>query len=117
MGRRLLPLLAAFLFLGLLAPVPSTGGVQQAPVYLALGDSLAFGVGASNPSATGYVARVYQTLGSSERYRAGGLELVHLSAPGAKRTDLLVAGGQLDSALQLISERQQDASPAANEVQ
>ena len=83
MGHRLLPLLAAFLFLGLLAPAPTTTGAQDAPVYLALGDSLAFGVGASNPSATGYVARVYETLKKSERYQATGLELVNLSVPGA----------------------------------
>jgi len=117
MGHRLLPLLAAFLFTGLLAPVPSTTGAQQAPVYMALGDSLAFGVGASNPSATGYVARVYETLKKSERYQAAGLDLVNLSVPGAKSTDLLAPGGQLDSALNTISQRQQDASPAANEVE
>src|SRR2546425_2665486 len=117
MGHRLLPLLAAFLFLGLLASSPPTTGAQQAPVYLALGDSLAFGVGASNPSTTGYVGRVYETLKKSERYQATGLELVNLSVPGAKSTDLLVPGGQLDSAVNLISQRQQDASPAANEAE
>jgi acyl-CoA thioesterase I len=117
MGRRLLPLLAAFLFWGLFTPAPSTTGTQQAPVYLALGDSLAFGVGASNPSATGYVARVHEALRSSERYQTGGLELVNLSDPGAKSTDLLTPGGQLESALKLINERQQDASPAKNEVE
>jgi acyl-CoA thioesterase I len=117
MGRRLLPLLAAFLFLGLFAPRPLATSAEQAPVYLALGDSLAFGVGASNPSSTGYVARVYQSLKGSERYREGGLELINLSVPGAKSTELLGTGGQLESALTIISERQQDASPAANEVE
>ncbi len=96
--------------------MPATSA-EQAPVYLALGDSLAFGVGASNPSSTGYVARVYQSLKGSERYREGGLELINLSVPGAKSSDLLTAGGQLETALGLISERQQDASPAANEVE
>ena len=117
MGRPLLPLLAAFLFFGLFGPVPSTAGTQQGPVYLALGDSLAFGVGASNPSVTGYVARVHETLRTSERYQASGLELVNLSEPGAKSADLPAAGGQLESALKLISERQQGASQVANEVQ
>ena len=84
---------------------------------MALGDSLAFGVGASNPSATGYVPRVYASLKSSERYQAAGLELVNLSVPGAKSTDLPAAGGQLESALNLIGQRQQDAAPAANEVE
>src|SRR3989442_2465837 len=117
MGPRLLPLLAAFLFWGLFAPPMPATSAEQAPVYLALGDSLAFGVGASNPSSTGYVARVYQSLKGSERYREGGLELINLSVPGAKSSDLLTAGGQLETALGLISERQQDASPAANEVE
>jgi len=117
MGHRLLPLLAAFLFWELFAPPLPATSAEQAPVYLALGDSLAFGVGASNPSSTGYVARVYQSLKGSERYREGGLELINLSVPGAKSSDLLTAGGQLETALGLISERQQDASPAANEVE
>jgi acyl-CoA thioesterase I len=117
MGRRLLPLLAAFLFWGLFAPLPSAIGTEQVPVYLALGDSLAFGVGASNPSTTGYVPRVYQSLSGSERYREGGLELINLSVPGAKSSDLLAADGQLERALNIIGERQQDASPAANEVE
>ena len=69
MGHRLLPIVAAFLFWGLVAPVAGSSGTQHAPVYLALGDSLAFGVGASNPLGTGYVARVYQSLEGSERYR------------------------------------------------
>ncbi len=101
MGHRLLPLLAAFLFWGLFAPLPSAIGTEQVPVYLALGDSLAFGVGASNPSATGYVPRVYQSLTGSERYREGGLELINLSVPGAKSSDLLAAGGQLESAVNI----------------
>jgi len=63
------------------------------------------------------VARVYQSLKGSERYREGGLELINLSVPGAKSTELLGTGGQLESALSIISERQQDASPAANEVE
>jgi lysophospholipase L1-like esterase len=60
---------------------------------------------------------VYETLKKSERYQAAGLDLVNLSAPGAKSTDVLAAGGQLDSALNTISQRQQDASPVANEVE
>src|SRR5438105_1064371 len=117
MGHRLLPIVAAFLFWGLVAPVAGSSGTQQAPVYLALGDSLAFGVGASNPLGTGYVARVYQSLEGSERYRQGGLDLINLSVPGAKSSDLQAAGGELDSALKVIGERQQHALPAANDVE
>jgi lysophospholipase L1-like esterase len=110
MGLRLLPFVAAFLSLALLMTQQSTARAQDAPVYLALGDSFAFGVGASEPSTTGYVARAHQALLSSERYRQSGLELINLSVPGAKSTDLLTAGGQLDSALNIIGERGLDAS-------
>src|SRR5207247_10637532 len=98
MGHRLLPLLAAFLFWGLFAPPMPATSAEQAPVYLALGDSLAFGVGASNPSSTGYVARVYQSLNGSERYREGGLEFIHLSVPGGKRSDQITPRRHLATA-------------------
>jgi acyl-CoA thioesterase I len=115
MGLRLLPFVAACLSLALLATPGPTARAQDSPIYLALGDSLAFGVGASEPSSTGYVARTYESLRSSERYRESGLELVNLSVPGAKSTDLLAAGGQLDSALNLIRDRGSD-EPQANGV-
>jgi lysophospholipase L1-like esterase len=106
--RRLLPLLAAFVSLALLAPAPAAAG--EAPAYIAIGDSLAFGVGASDPASGGYVARTYEALRSSERYRDRGLELVNLGVPGATSADLLLPGGQLDLALSEIRDRQEDTS-------
>ena len=106
--RRLLPLLAAFVSLALLAPPPAAAG--EAPAYIAIGDSLAFGVGASDPASGGYVARTYEALRSSERYRDRGLELVNLGVPGATSADLLLPGGQLDLALSEIRDRQEDTS-------
>src|SRR3990170_4998140 len=106
--RRLLPLLAAFVSLALLAPAPAAA--KEAPAYIAIGDSLAFGVGASDPASGGYVALTYETLRSSERYRDRGLELVNLGVPGATSSDLLLPGGQLERALDEIRERQEDAS-------
>jgi len=106
--RRLLPLLAAFVSLALLAPAPAAAG--EAPAYIAIGDSLAFGVGASDPASGGYVARTYEALRSSERYRDRGLELVNLGVPGATSADLLLPGGQLDLALSQIRDRQEDTS-------
>ncbi len=107
MGKLLLPLLAAFLSLG-----PSLVSAQagQTPVYVALGDSLAFGVGASDPPSLGYVGLTFDSLRKSEPYRERGLELVNLSVPGATSADLLLPGGQLEAALREIEERQEDGS-------
>jgi lysophospholipase L1-like esterase len=113
--RRLLPLLAAFVSLALLAPAPAAAG--EAPAYIALGDSLAFGVGASDPASGGYVARTYEALRSSERYRDRGLELVSLGVPGATSADLLLPGGQLDLALGEIRDRQEDTSSSDDNVE
>lgn len=111
MGSRLWPLWAAFLSLALLAHVSPAPPVlaQERPVYLALGDSLAVGVGASNPSSTGYVARAYDSLKTSERYGSGGLDLLNLSVAGATSADLVQAGGQLDSAIAEITSRRDNA--------
>jgi acyl-CoA thioesterase-1 len=120
MGCRLLPPLAAFLSLALaiaLAPPAPSAHALEAPAYVALGDSLAFGVGASNPSTTGYVALVHNALSNSERFGPTGLELLNLGIAGARSADLVAPGGQLDSALDEIRVRQEDASPIANEVE
>jgi acyl-CoA thioesterase I len=120
MGFRLLPPLAAFLSLALaVAPAqPSASAqAQTAPAYLALGDSLAFGVGATNPSTAGYVALAHNAMSNSERFGEPGLELTNLGVAGARSADLLAPGGQLDLALAEISARQEDASPLANEVE
>ena len=113
--RRLLPLLAAFVSLALLAPAPAAA--KEAPAYIAIGDSLAFGVGASDPASGGYVALTYETLRSSERYRDRGLELVNLGVPGATSSDLLLPGGQLERALSEIRDRQEDISSSDDNVE
>jgi lysophospholipase L1-like esterase len=119
MGYRFLPPLAAFLSLGLLISAASprpTAHAQDAPAYLAIGDSLAYGVGASDPSTAGYVALVYGALADSQRYDQSGLELVNLGVPGARSADLLAAGGQLESAIAQIEERREDDNPNDVEV-
>lgn len=101
-------LVAAFLCLAaaLLGGQGATAGaVPLAPVYLALGDSIAFGVGASEPAEGGYVALVYAALRDSRRYRGSGLELVNLSVPGATSADLVAPGGQMEEALAEIERR------------
>jgi len=113
--RRLLPLLAALLSLALLAPAPAAA--KEAPAYIALGDSLAFGVGATDPAAGGYVTLTFDSLRSSERYRDRGLELLNLGVPGATSSDLLLPGGQLEHALNEIRERQEDTSSSDDNVE
>lgn len=114
--RRLLPPLAAFLALALLMPA-APAAARETPAYVALGDSLAFGVGASDPAAGGYVAATFDTLHRSERYRDRGLELINLGVPGATSSDLLLPGGQLELALNEIRGRQEDDSSADDNVE
>lgn len=83
----------------------SAAAAPPAPVYLALGDSIAFGVGASDPAQGGYVALVYAALRDSQRFRGMGLELVNLSVPGATSADLVAPGGQMEEALTEIERR------------
>lgn len=122
MGKLVGPPLAAFLFSGivlvlLLAPAPRSAYAAGTPAYVALGDSLAFGVGAANPGREGYVAVTYDAMSGSDRYRQRGLALVNLSAPGATSEDLLLAGGQLERGISEIKGRQQDASSADDSVE
>src|ERR1700674_2414620 len=105
MPSRLLPPLAAFLFLAAVALAFAAGvRAQQPPAYLALGDSLAFGVGADSPAEQGYVGLTTASLRLS-KYNGTGLDLVNLSAPGATSADLLQPGGQLERALTDIQSR------------
>jgi Lysophospholipase L1 and related esterases len=105
MPCRLLPPLAAFLFLAAVSLASAAAvSAQQPPAYLALGDSLAFGVGADNPAEQGYVGLTAANLRLS-KYSSTGLDLVNLSAPGATSADLLQPGGQLDRAISEIQRR------------
>ena len=67
MRRRVAVVVAGILLLGLLAGSgPASAEPDPAPIgrplYLALGDSLAAGVGASNPTVTAYVPQLYELL-------------------------------------------------------
>jgi len=114
MRRLFPPLLAAFLSLALLGPA---GAREETPAYVALGDSLAFGVGASDPATTGYVALTFDSLRKSERYRERGLTLVNLGVPGATSADLLLADGQVEKAIAEIKKRQEDTTSADDNVE
>ncbi len=66
----------------------STPVAAPARYDLALGDSLAAGVGATSP-ADGYVARLYRAARATEP----GLRLVDLACPGATSTSFALGGG------------------------
>src|SRR5207302_6124022 len=80
------------------------GAVTGAPamvgtVLLALGDSIAAGIGASHVS-SGCMA----VLASALRPRDPGLALVNLAIPGESSHSMLLPGGQLDRAEEVIAE-------------
>jgi lysophospholipase L1-like esterase len=80
----------------------SCGSGARLFAYLALGDSLAAGEGASDPLTKGYVPLVRAQLGDDAK-------LVNLGAGGGvTSSDLLEAGGQLDQALDEIGGRASD---------
>jgi acyl-CoA thioesterase-1 len=83
---------------------------QSPPLYLALGDSLAAGVGASDPAQTGYVGLVFDALRTepASPYSAGGLTLLNLGDPGETTTSMLASGDQMDQALAEIEGRKND---------
>lgn len=88
---------------------------DSAPVYLALGDSLAYGAGASDPARTGYVPLVHEALQDRIPCQPGGedfcseLQLLNLAENGATTTSLLET--QLPPALEIIERRNTDDDP------
>src|SRR2546425_3746049 len=87
-----------------------SSSVERKPltgVYLALGDSLSAGNGASDRSTTAFVPLVHKALGPN-------VELMNLGVPGDTSSDLL-NGGPLDRAIAEITQRRND-SIAGNEV-
>jgi len=86
-------------------PTSSTvDSAAGAGLYIALGDSLSFGIGASDANTTSFVSLVHASLGA--RY-----ELLNLGVPGATSQDL-IDGGNLDRAVQDIAQRKGDSDPA-----
>ena len=85
-------------------PTPGPAGPQ--PLYLALGDSLSVGVGASDEPLLGWVGLVSAAL--------PGWDLANLGVSGDDSSELLF-GGPLDEGLRIIDSRATDAE-AGNEV-
>jgi lysophospholipase L1-like esterase len=95
------------------------GLVPGAPVQLGLGDSWAFGFGASDPREGGYVPQLHSALqdrfdclpagAPQARDRCKQLQLVNLAVGGAT-TPTLIAN-QLPAATQLLESRNGDGNP------
>jgi lysophospholipase L1-like esterase len=119
MNRRVV-MLAGILILGLLTVTgPASAEPGQPPIgrplYLALGDSLAAGVGASDPAATAYVPRFYKLLRQQLACQQSGLPgcrslaLRNLGVGGATSTTLLAT--QLPEAVAELQARNGDRNP------
>jgi lysophospholipase L1-like esterase/predicted small secreted protein len=78
----------------------ATAAAASTGLYIALGDSLSFGIGASDAGKTSFVALVRTHLGS-------GFELMNLGVPGATSQDLVAR--DLDHALSEIEQRKADS--------
>jgi lysophospholipase L1-like esterase len=84
------------------------------PLYLALGDSVAVGVGAQPPATEGYVPELHHLLAAEMTCGDGQalgcrLDLLNIAEPGATTTTLLAR--QLPRAISLIEQRKATATP------
>ncbi len=79
-----------------------SGGLSGPGLYIALGDSLSEGVGASDPSAT-FVSLVHEGLGE-------GVDLMNLGHSGDTSSDLL-DHGHLEQAVAEVGQRNGDDDP------
>jgi lysophospholipase L1-like esterase len=126
MRRRVLFVLAAVLLAGLLGAAPASAaevpGVAQTrlrgPVYLALGDSVAAGVGASDPATTAYVPRLADVLRKRlhcwPHWRCHRLALHNLGVSGATTASLIADPAQLEAAEAELKARNHDWDPRNN---
>ncbi|MFQ5880829.1 MAG: SGNH/GDSL hydrolase family protein, partial [Dehalococcoidia bacterium] len=103
---------AALSLLLLLAVAGASAQTEDSgPLYLALGDSLAAGVGASDRAAKGYVPLIHRHLQETPRWRERDLGLLNLSVPGETTASMMAPGGQLEQATGEIARRNGDADP------
>jgi lysophospholipase L1-like esterase len=105
---------AGVLVAALLGTPAVAAGPPTRPLYLALGDSVAAGVGAQPPATEGYVPELHDLLAAEVPCgdgRALGcrLDLLNIAVPGATTTKLIA--DQLPTALSVITARRATASP------
>jgi lysophospholipase L1-like esterase len=97
--RRLTSCIASLAMLALLA-APAAARPAMPTVYLALGDSLAWGDGASVPAHTAYVPRLAGYFHGASH--GGAMDLVNLAVGGETTSSFLLS--QLDPALAVIND-------------
>lgn len=96
-------------------PPRDTPRAPATQLHLALGDSVAAGVGATDPDDTGYVPRLYDRLRDdldcwpARAPRCRSLHLVNASRGGATTVSLIA--GQLPDAVALLTARNTDPRP------
>ena len=105
MKRKSIALVVTFLIvLGVWLPANVVHADDSDEVYVALGDSLAFGIGATDPATTGYVPLFFEFLEDE-----GDVEvLTNLSVP-AETSGSMISGGQLAAAVATIADPDNDA--------
>ena len=81
--------------------VPVDTNTANVPVYIALGDSLSEGIGASAPGSTGFVPLVYDSL-------PGGYELRNLGHSGDTSQQLLDHGHLDDAIAEIVADDGRD---------
>lgn len=92
----------------------SAAAPRQPSIYLAMGDSLAVGVGADNPKTEGYVPVLHAQLNAARPCGDGQalgcrLDLVNFAKVGETTSTLL--GPQLQEAVSLLEERNGNSTP------
>jgi lysophospholipase L1-like esterase len=93
---------------------PASAASPQPSVYLALGDSVAAGVGAQPAATEGYVAELHGLLTAARRCGGGQalgcrVDLVNLAVPAATTSTLI--SQQLPVAVSLLQERNGNSTP------
>src|SRR5947207_12574404 len=100
---RILPVLVVFL-VTFVIPVHAVAAAPALPTYLALGDSLSVGIGATVPSQFGFVGRLQQFI----RVQHRGPERVANLAVGGETSTSFIASGQLARAQAYIADPSTD---------
>jgi lysophospholipase L1-like esterase len=103
------------LSLAVIGSTPASAAAPRQPsIYLAMGDSLAVGVGAQPPATEGYVPELHAQLNAARHCGDGQalgcrLDLVNLAKVGATTSTLL--SEQLPQAVSLLEERNNNSTP------
>ena len=120
MKRHKVTIMLALILAGLIgAPATAVADPPEGPVYLALGDSQAFGFGAYPDEKLGYTAILSRWVHGTdcrEDNPAGcpQLEFVNLAVPGATSSSFIAV--QLQPAVALLNERNNDSDPGNDVV-